>query len=302
MFKIKDNNAFTSLESPVPWGEDEYNPLPFPERVVGFKAPPFLTGFTLVEIIVSITVLVLISGAVYSTFILHQRAYQLGQEREEINQNGRVILERLSRELRQAKEIITSLPDESDVPGSSPPSEVVFQDGHLPVITEEENPQSATLNTITLYNGASLIDDYYKGSFIKIISGNGTGEIRKIIEYNGVTKLATIKETWQTIPNTSSVYKIDTSYYYIRYYLENKNLKRQVIVYYFSEDPNHFVAWNAIPPQGQTLEHLILEDDIIGEYVDSLKFWGKPLINIFLKLKKGESEVNLQTKILGRNL
>lgn len=40
------NKGFTPLESPAPWGGDEYSPLPFSESAVGFKAPRFLTGFT----------------------------------------------------------------------------------------------------------------------------------------------------------------------------------------------------------------------------------------------------------------
>lgn len=261
-----------------------------------------MRAFTLVEMVVSITILVLISGAIYSLFSLHQQSFQMAQEREELVQNGRVILERLSRELRQAKEITTSLPETSDIPGFPPSSEISFQDGHLASIAEQQYAQTGTSNTITLYNSASSANDYYKGAFIKIISGTGSGQIKKIIEYNGTTKTATIQSTWQTIPDATSEYKIDTSYYYVRYYLENSNLKKSITVYYFSGDPNTFITWNAIPPSEQTLEDLILEDDIVGEYINSLKFWGASLINISLELKKGERIINLQTKIVGRNL
>lgn len=260
------------------------------------------SGFSLVEMIVSITIIILIVGAIYSLYVFHQYIYQKGEEAEEILQNGRVIIERLSRELRQTREIVTQLPDVRDNPEFPPPDYILFQDGHLPLIVEEETAQAGTQNTISLFGGASPINDYYKGMFIKIISGPGEGEIKKIIEYNATTKVATIKGSWSTIPQNNSVYRIDTNYYYIRYFKDNNNLKRQVIVYYFSGSPNFYVPWNAEPPEGETLENQVLEDDIIGEYVTSLEFWGRPLINIVLTETKGERSLNLYTKVIGRNL
>jgi len=266
-----------------------------------------MKAFSLVEMLVSITILALISGAIYSTFVINQRSFQLGQEREEIIQNGRVILERLSRELRQARELVTSLPDTSDIENFPPPSEIFFQDGHLPILQEEKNPQGASNNTILLSTESSLIDDYYKGTFVEIISGQGQGEIKKIIEYKGTTKEATILGEWEETPNTGSVYRIDTSYLYVRYYLENNNLKRSITVYYFSGIPSNFAHWSSIPPEGQTLEELVLEelvleDDIVGEFVSNLEFWGAPVINVLLELSNRENNVKIQTKIFGRNL
>ncbi len=229
-------------------------------------------SFTLIEMIVSLTIVVLIMGAIYALFSLHQQSFKIAQEREELVQNSRVILERLSREIRQAKEIITSLPETPDIQDFPPSSEIAFQDGHLPTINETANPQSATQNTITLASSASEEPDYYKGAFIKIVSGSGEGQIRKIIEYNPTTKVATIGGSWEILPESSSLYKIDTFYYYVRYYLEDNNLKRSVTVYYFSGTPNTFVPWNATPPQNQTRESIVLEDDVVGEYVNDIDF------------------------------
>jgi len=257
-------------------------------------------SFTLIEVLVATFITVSIIITIYSTYTFHHKAYQAGENIGEVIQNGRVILERLTRELRQADEIVTVLGETQDHAAD----EIEFEDGHLSLIKETQNCQGATQNTITLSSNSSLVDDYYSGAFIKIISGPGQGQIREILEYNGSTKVATIKGAWETLPTSSSVYKIDTSYYYIRYFLEQDKVKRQVIVYYFENDPDTFVPWSAISEDSQhnPTKNQIIDEEIIGEYVQSLKFWGKPLLNISLSVKKGEKSLNLFTKVFGRNL
>lgn len=255
-------------------------------------------SFTLTEMIVSITILVLLIGAIYSLYSMHQYYYQKGEESEEVLQNGRVIIERISRELRQSKEIATQLPDTRD----NPPDNIFFQDGHIPAIVEEQMAQGGATSSITLFSGASTRDDYYKGMFVKIIEGPGVEEIKKIIEYDGTTKVAKIKGSWTTAPQGTSIYRIDSSYYYIHYFKDNSNVKRRVVVYYFSGTPNYYVPWNAEPSESETKEQVVLEDDIIGEYVGSLEFWGRPVTSIALTVTKGEKSVSFYTKVLGRNL
>ena len=55
-------------------------------------------------------------------FILAQRTYTKGTNQNELTQNARVCFDRLSRELRQAEELITDV--------SATTSEIFFQDGH----------------------------------------------------------------------------------------------------------------------------------------------------------------------------
>lgn len=83
-------------------------------------------GFTLTEAIISIAIFGLILIIVYSSYSLSQRSYLEGENLAEITQNGRVILERMAREIRQAKEIVTELPE--DRTGAT--SAIMFQDGH----------------------------------------------------------------------------------------------------------------------------------------------------------------------------
>lgn len=67
---------------------------------------------------------------------------------------------------------------------------------------------SSGANTITLAADAESTDDYYNGLFVGITAGNGYGEIHKIIDYDGATKIATIDTNWTTQPNTESIYSI----------------------------------------------------------------------------------------------
>jgi prepilin-type N-terminal cleavage/methylation domain-containing protein len=115
-------------------------------------------GFTLTEVLVSITIFVLIIVVIYSIYIFNQRSYQEGEQAAEINQNGRVILERMTREIRQAKEIVTNLPQAPDNPGNPAPSEIEFQDGHTP------------------YPYQALGSDYY---YIRYFIPEGSNELKR---------------------------------------------------------------------------------------------------------------------------
>ncbi|MFC1663783.1 PilW family protein [Patescibacteria group bacterium] len=257
-----------------------------------------LNGFTLTEILVVITVLALVVGVVYSVYALSQRAYRESEMATEIIQNGRVVLERIAREIRQAKEIVTELPEER----VNPSEEIIFQNGNISSIIEEGSAQGGSENTITLVFTASSNEDFYEDMFIKIIGGTGVGQIRKIINYNEGTKIAEIEPDWETTPASGSLYRIDTSYHYTRYFKNITDIRRQTIVYYFSGDPNTYYPWDAVPPVGQTLESKILQDQFIGEYVTSLEFWGLGVINISLVLEKNNKKIDLETKIFSRNI
>ena len=255
-------------------------------------------GFTLTELLVVIAVLMLITGAISTAYLLSQQAYRVGENAAELIQNGRVVSERMIREIRQAREIATELPEEE----LNPSTEIIFQDGHLSLITEQDSAQGAGVKTITLGSSSSSQDGYYKKSFIKIIGGIGAGQTREIIDYNGTTKEAAIRPDWNTIPDASSTYKIDTSCYYVRYFLDGADVRRQVIVYYFSGDQNTYVVWDAVPPEGQTIESEIIQDQLIGEYVVELGFWGLRVINISIGLENKGKRIDLETKVFTRNI
>lgn len=55
-----------------------------------------------------------------------------------------------------------------------------------------------TATTIILDAGASAVDDFYNGYWIHITGGTRTGDVRRILDYNGTTKVATIYGTSDT--------------------------------------------------------------------------------------------------------
>lgn len=78
----------------------------------------------------------------------------------------------------------------------------VAQTGAASTITLGLNAATTTLGKV------SSIDNYYKGMYIEIFSGTGEGQIRRITQYDGTTKIATIDPVWTTTPNTTSIYSI----------------------------------------------------------------------------------------------
>lgn len=71
--------------------------------------------------------------------------------------------------------------------------------------------QSAGDTAITLDASAAAQTDFYKGSVVTIISGDGANQARIITAYNGSTKVATIDRGWDvalTIGGTRSVFAV----------------------------------------------------------------------------------------------
>ncbi|MDD4271353.1 MAG: prepilin-type N-terminal cleavage/methylation domain-containing protein [Patescibacteria group bacterium] len=87
-------------------------------------------GFTLLEIIVSITLFTIIILLVSEIYLVTQRAYNKNSDTAELTQNARVSLDRITRELRQSTNIITTLPETDDDPDNPPVDQISFQDGH----------------------------------------------------------------------------------------------------------------------------------------------------------------------------
>lgn len=71
--------------------------------------------------------------------------------------------------------------------------------------------QGGTANTITLNAAASAADDDYNGQICFIRSGTGQDQTAVVVDYNGTTKVATIKTAtatgnWITTPDATSGY------------------------------------------------------------------------------------------------
>lgn len=87
-------------------------------------------GFTLIEILVAMAISLVILIGLYGTYILTSKTHRQSTNQEELAQNGRIALERISRDLRQTSKITTTMPIvETDL--LNPPStNIQFQDGH----------------------------------------------------------------------------------------------------------------------------------------------------------------------------
>lgn len=85
-------------------------------------------GFTLVEMLTVIFLATLIIIGAYSVYLISYKAYQRNSASSGLTQNARIALERMTRDIRQAVEILTALPE--DPSAGIPSSELKFQDGH----------------------------------------------------------------------------------------------------------------------------------------------------------------------------
>lgn len=184
-----------------------------------------LIGFTLPEIMVSLAIFVMVILLTGSIFSLSQKSYKKSSDSAELTQNSRVYLDRLSRELRQSANIITTLPPTDTDPANPPADQIVFQDGH---------------------------------------------------DSSQIT--------------------------YIRYYLNGTDLMREHTAYSFDTAPGVYVYYDSLDAGGSGPDETILENRIIGEYFDQIKFWGSNgIVNIYLKLIKNTNTFEIETSAFGRN-
>ena len=63
-------------------------------------------------------------------------------------------------------------------------------------------------STVTLASSASSTDDYYNGMPIFFYSGSGQGQIRKINDYTGSSRVATLSSILTIGVNTSTTYDL----------------------------------------------------------------------------------------------
>lgn len=80
------------------------------------------------------------------------------------------------------------------------------------LIIRASTAQAGGNNTITFDAGASASNDWYKGQVVVIVSGTNKGQVKKIISYNGTTKVATVDSNWVTNPGVTSEFAILAQY------------------------------------------------------------------------------------------
>ena len=68
--------------------------------------------------------------------------------------------------------------------------------------------QAATTTSVTLKAAASGTDDIFTGLCVRMTTGTQSGKARKITDYDGTTKVATVFPAWETAPSAGDNYKV----------------------------------------------------------------------------------------------
>lgn len=110
--------------------------------IKNFKNMKNRKAFTLVEILTVVVLGAIIISAAYGVYLASYKSYKYNSESAELTQNARIALERMSREIRQAQEIINpqTMPPTADSPTQNI---IVFQDGHTIFSTPSPDPTCA---------------------------------------------------------------------------------------------------------------------------------------------------------------
>jgi prepilin-type N-terminal cleavage/methylation domain-containing protein len=118
-------------------------------------------AFSLPELLIAITITALVVEAAYFASNVGRQTFNRTSDKVEITQNARVLLDRISREIRQATEIVTDLPPVNNDPDNLPKSEIMFEDGHVAInryITYRLEGSQVKRIITAFYFGASLPD------------------------------------------------------------------------------------------------------------------------------------------------
>lgn len=71
--------------------------------------------------------------------------------------------------------------------------------------------QAGGASTITLAAASSTANNYYNQQYVSLISGTGSGQIKRITGYDGSTQVATVDSAWATQPDNTTNYTVTAS-------------------------------------------------------------------------------------------
>jgi len=91
----------------------------------------YSAGFTLMEALTGAILGGIVLMIIYSSFVTGQKLTQRGALNAELSQNGRISLDRISREIRQTDQVTTTLSEDPPDPSQA---EIIFEDGHTDII------------------------------------------------------------------------------------------------------------------------------------------------------------------------
>jgi hypothetical protein len=77
------------------------------------------------------------------------------------------------------------------------------------VYSDSGTAQAGGASSITLAATADDANDVYKGAFVYLLSGTGSGQAARLIDdYDGPTKVADVNVAWGTEPDSTSIYAV----------------------------------------------------------------------------------------------
>lgn len=151
-------------------------------------------GFTLPEVLIAVTITALVVETAYFASNIGQRTFKIASEKMEISQNARVLLDRISREIRQATEIVTELPSIPDDPENPPTSEIMFEDGHETInqyITYQLQSGNQVKRIITAYYFGAILPDSSEWVLHNAIDNEGNPPNSQVISENLIAEYVT---------------------------------------------------------------------------------------------------------------
>lgn len=75
-------------------------------------------------------------------------------------------------------------------------------------LSDTNSVVSATSTTVVLGGSSSTVDDYYNEKVIFICQGRGNNQVRLVSDYDGSSKTVTVSQSWDIVPDTTSVYVV----------------------------------------------------------------------------------------------
>ena len=79
---------------------------------------------------------------------------------------------------------------------------------HSGTAEDGEAETSSVMAYIDLDAGASGVDGEYNGHIIRLTGGTGSGQMRRIVYYDGTAQRAYVHDDWDTVPDNTTTFKI----------------------------------------------------------------------------------------------
>jgi hypothetical protein len=79
----------------------------------------------------------------------------------------------------------------------------------------QNTAQGGSINTIQFDVGASAVNGFYNGMIVRLISGPGAEQINEVIDYDGTSKTATMRDYWHgTLPTNATVFRVAAGFFF----------------------------------------------------------------------------------------